>query len=116
MGTLEYVASQHIAEIDDRTLTHLQIVICSKLRRDERFTLRLSPEDGYSGPVTVLWMTSTLPLIFTFTAPARHVINPAWLHLLADAAASNAGLWLIPEHELEPTRHEQPVKREKVAA
>ena len=102
MGTLEYVTSQHIAEIDDRTLAHLQVVICNKLRRGERFTLRLAPADGTSGPVTVLWMNSALPILFTYTAPTHYAMNPVWLQLLADAAASNAGLWVIPEPEPEP--------------
>lgn len=116
MGTLEYVTSQHIAEIDDRTLAHLQIVICNKLRRAERFTLRLAPQDGISGPVTVLWLDGSLPLIFTYTQPARHTINPAWLHLLADAAASNAGLWVIPEPDRSPSVVQVPERRERILA
>ena len=116
MGTLEYVAAQYIAEIDDRTLAHLQIVICNKLRRDERFTLRLEPADGISGPVTVLWVTSALPLLFTYSQPARHNINPAWLQLLADAATSNAGLWVVPEPELLPSTSARHTRREKIPA
>lgn len=111
MGTLEYVTAEHIAEIDDRTLAHLQVVICSKLRRDERFTLRLAPADRAAGPVTVLWMTSTIPVVFTFTQPTRHTLNPEWLRLLAEAAASNAGLWVIPEPAPRPTPHQPSAKR-----
>ena len=118
MGTLEYVTPQHIAEIDDRTLAHLQIVICNKLRRDERFTLRLSPQDGISGPVTVLWMAASLPLRFEYLRQTKHIINPAWLQLLADAAASNSGLWVIPEPlpVVAPSVGERVGRREQVAA
>ncbi|MFE1664058.1 hypothetical protein [Microbacterium sp. P02] len=116
MGTLEYVTSQHIAEIDDRTLAHLQLVICNKLRRDERFTLRLSPEDGISGPVRVLWMTSALPIVFTYSVPARHVYNTAWLHLLADAASSSGGLWVVPEPVMPGAPAPAPARREAVMA
>ena len=118
MGTLEYVTAQHIAEIDDRTLAHLQVVICNKLRRDERFTLSLSPEDGVSGPLTVLWMTSALPLRFTYSLPIRHSLNTAWLQLLADTAASSAGLWLVPEPEPEraPVGSAPVAARSKISA
>ncbi|HEX5728421.1 hypothetical protein [Microbacterium sp.] len=116
MGTLEYVAAQYIAEIDDRTLAHLQIVICNKLRRDERFTLRLEPGDGTSGPVTVMWLTSALPLLFTYSRPTRHDINGAWLQLLADAATSNAGLWVVPEPELRAPTSEQTARPERMRA
>ena len=118
MGTLEYVTDQHIAEIDDRTLAHLQIVICLKLRRDERFTLRLAPGDGISGPVTVLWMSSSLPLRFTYSTATRPVINSAWLHRLAHAAASSTGLLIVPEPgpTRPPSASGRPVRQEEVAA
>lgn len=117
MGTLSFITSQHIAEIDDRTLAHLQIVICNKLRRDEKFLLTLAPADGTSGPVTVLWMTSALSIIFTYTLPTRHPINTAWLHLLADAAATNTGLWVVPEPDIAAAPEmELPTHRERVLA
>ncbi|WP_404432377.1 hypothetical protein LG299_00260 [Microbacterium lacus] len=112
MGTLEYVTAHHIAEIDDRTLAHLQIVICSKLRRDEKFTLRLAPADGFSGPVTVLWLSSSLPLCFQYSLPTHHEINGAWLRLLADAASSNAGLWIMPEPAVAAPAVQHPTPRE----
>lgn len=116
MGTLEYVTAQHIAEIDDRTLAHLQIVICNKLRRDERFTLTLSPTEGASGPKSVLWLTSSLPLRFTYSSPEPQIINRAWLNVLADAAFSSAGLRLIPEPEPGTPSSRRPARREDVPA
>lgn len=116
MGTLEYVTAQHIAEIDDRTLVHLQIVICSKLRRNERFTLKLAPADGISGPVTVLWLSASIPLVFGYSVPTSHVINPGWLRLLADAAASTKGLWIVPEPQPAPSEAEHSGLREKIHA
>lgn len=116
MGTLEYVTSQHVAEVEDRTLAHLQIVICSKLRRNERFTLKLGPGDGVSGPVTVLWMTASLPLSFTYSSPVAHPINRSWLHLLAEAASSTSGLWVVPEPGSVTHAAERPGRREKVSA
>lgn len=116
MGTLEYVTAQHIAEIDDRTLAHLQVVICAKLRRDERFTLRLAPADGVRGPVTVLWLSSSLPLRFEYSLPTHHDLNPAWLRLLSEAAASVKGLWLVPEPHPFPSANARSALEEKIPA
>ena len=112
------VTDQRIAEIDDRTLSHLQIVIFLKLQRDERFTFRLAPADGKSGPLTVLWMTSSLPLRFTYSSDTRPIINTAWLQRLADAAGSSSGLWIVPEPELERPQspHGRTVGPQKIAA
>lgn len=102
MGTLDYIAAGYVAEVDDRILAHLQIVICNKLRRNERFTLTLPPENGAKGPVNVLWFEASLPVRFTYSSPDRPAINPAWLYLLADAASGRTGLRVVPEPQPEP--------------
>ena len=118
MGTLHYIAAQYAAEIEDRTLAHLQIVICNKLRRNERFTLTLSPADGFSGSETVLWFASSLPVRFSYASAAHLDINTAWLYQLADAACSRTGLRIVPEPKQEPAAAPvaQPARRENVPA
>lgn len=118
MGTLNYVDARYTAEIDDRTLAHLQIVICNKLRRNERFTLTLSPADGFDGPATVLWLASSLPVRFSYSTAEPQVINTAWLYLLAEAAAGRTGLRIVPEpeHVHAPAAAPHPARRERVTA
>lgn len=116
MGTLEYVSSQYIAEIDDYTLAHLQVIICNKLRRNERFTLKLSPPNGESGPTKVLWLSASLPLTFTYLHPANRPLNTRWLHLLAEAACSSEGLWVVPEPQPASQNGHRPAQRENALA
>ena len=101
MGYLIYDGDTAEIHMDDRTLAHLQIVICNKLRRNERFNLDLSPKDGFDGPATTLWFESSLPVRFTYSTAEPQAINTSWLYLLADAACSRTGLRLVPEPEQE---------------
>jgi hypothetical protein len=97
MGSLTYPAAGFAAEVDDRVLAHLEIVIFSKLRRNERFMLTLPSEDDGAGQTEVLWLDPAFPLRFTYSASARPAINATWVSSLADEASSRTGLRIIPE-------------------
>jgi hypothetical protein len=95
MGSITYDGL--VIEIDDRTLSHLQIVIVNKLRRGDGFLMswKDSPTvgDGRSG----IWLDRTIPLRFKFDGSRVPVINQAWLEELTASADSSRGLIVTKE-------------------
>ncbi|TIH33819.1 hypothetical protein [Subtercola vilae] len=96
MGSLTYDGTE--IELNDRTLTHLQIVIMQKLRRAESFAMSwaLSPDVG-SGRASI-WLHPAIPLYFRFSGSRAPAINPAWLAELTASANSSRGLIVMPEN------------------
>lgn len=92
MGTLVYNGNGSIP-IDDRLLAHLQVVIIDKLRRQESFPFTWQ----LGGRETTVWFGPSIALEFVYSGGRAPSLNRAWLHQLAEAAASNAGLSAIPE-------------------
>nr|WP_188681220.1 ATP-dependent DNA ligase [Subtercola lobariae] len=86
--------------MDDRTLTHLQIVIVRKLRLSEGFAMSwaFSPDFG-SGRASV-WIHPTIPLHFKFSGSRVPSINPVWLAELTESANSSRGLIVTAENSL----------------
>ncbi|MGF3054974.1 hypothetical protein [Microbacterium sp. YY-01] len=98
MGVLFYGGPYGPIEIEDTALAHLKIVITTKLRRGESFTLSWKhPEDQAGGRSTV-WLHPSIPLRFTFDSPENPEISPAWLDELANSAHSTGGIRLVSEH------------------
>jgi hypothetical protein len=97
MGQLIYDRSTAEIQMDDRTLAHLQIVIISKLRRQESFAFSwkepVSSGDGRS----TIWIYPTVSLRFRFDGSRQPSINQAWISALATSANSGSGLHFIPE-------------------
>lgn len=98
MGTLYYGDSQTPIGIEDRALAHLKVVLTTKLRRNESFTLSWRhPDDEPRGRET-LWLHPAIPLRFVFTEPERPELNAQWLEDLMRSANSTGGIELVPEH------------------
>ena len=97
MGQLIYGPSHDSFEFDDRTLAHFRVVIITKLRRRESFTLTwdISMANG-SGRIS-LWLDPSIPLQFRFDGSREPVLNRAWIEALASVAASTTGLIPLPE-------------------
>ncbi|KQY96812.1 hypothetical protein B5M43_012350 [Microbacterium sp. MEC084] len=95
MGTLYYGSQGTPIEINDRALAHVKMVIVSKLRRGEAFTLSFQHEDG-SGR-SAIWLSSAIPLRFTFEEVQRPELNARWLEELAESANLLGGITLVPE-------------------
>jgi hypothetical protein len=95
VGSLSYEGRTY--ELPDRTLTHLQIVISTKLRRHEAFTLswRVSPDAG-SGR-HVLWIGNGVPIHFDYSAGRPGPVNREWIEALLNGASSPDGLKLMEE-------------------
>src|SRR6478735_4899026 len=65
--------------IEDRALAHLKVVIATKLRRDESFTVSWRhPEDQPRGRSTV-WMHPSIALRFVFDEPEPPELSRSWL-------------------------------------
>jgi len=101
VGKLIYGGSDASFEFDDRLLAHLRIVIVTKLRRRESFTLTWdTPLSEGSGRIS-LWLDANIPLRFHFYGTKEPTINRAWIEALAAVAASTVGLIPVPEPKAE---------------
>ena len=84
--------------IEDRALAHLKVVIATKLRRDESFTLSWRhPDDQPRGRSTV-WLHPSIALRFVFDDPDAPELSRGWLEDLANSANSSGGIMLVAEH------------------
>lgn len=92
MGFLHYGADKHPIEIDDRTLAHLKVVVTTKLRRNESFTLTWKYTDDNGERRTALWLQPAIPLRFEYAATDTEVLDPDLLQQFAEAANTNAGI------------------------
>lgn len=98
MGTLTY-DSNLTADFEDRVLAHIQIVINSKLRRNEAFAFSWRDDKRIGDGRTSIWLNSAIPLSYKYFGGRMPSINPRWLEVLVIAANSQAGLRVVPEPE-----------------
>ena len=96
MGTISYDGL--VVQVDDRTLTHLQIVIVNKLRRGDAFLMswKDAPEAG-SGRSSI-WLHPHVLVHFKFEGSRVPAINEKWLAELSESAESSRGLVVTAEH------------------
>ena len=98
MGTIYYGVSATPIHIDDRALAHLKVVIATKLRRSESFTVTWRhPEDQPRGRSTI-WLHPSIPLRFVFDDPEPTELSRDWIEELASSANSSGGITLVAEH------------------
>lgn len=92
MGTLHYGNACEPIEMPDRVLAHLKVLISTKLRRSESFSL--SWDHIVDGVVerSSIWLHCSIPLQFQVDAEAANKLDRAYLQELADAANSSAGV------------------------
>ena len=97
VGILYYDGQEF--DLEDRTLTHLQIVISTKLRRKEDFFLSWSqPVERGSGR-HALWIDNGVPIHFFYEGSRPPTVNREWIEMLVQAAGRASGLQLteVPE-------------------
>ena len=99
MGTMAH--GNISVDFEDRLLSHLQIVIIQRFRRNESLVISwldaVSVGDGRSS----MWATPTLPMYFKFAGSRVPAIDRKWLQQLTDSAESSTGLVVTsPEGEL----------------
>ncbi|GEK87257.1 DUF7882 family protein [Microbacterium aerolatum] len=98
MGSLYYGDSAEPINIEDRALAHLKIVIATKLRRNESFTLSWRHPDADDSGRSTIWLHPSIPLRFVFDSPEAPAISRQWVEDLANSASSSGGVTLVDEH------------------
>ena len=96
MGKLVYEGSVK-ADIEDRALTHLQLVMTAKLRRGEPFSFTWREDMSVGGGRTTVWVHAGSSLVFKYSGSRQPSINRAWIEALAFTASAPSGLYLVPE-------------------
>lgn len=84
--------------IEDRTLAHLKVVIATKLRRDESFTVSWRHPDDQPRGRSTIWVHPSIPLRFVFDDPEPTELSREWIEELANSANSSGGIMLVAEH------------------
>ena len=97
MGTLFYDGSGSPIHIDDRTLAHLKVVIATRLRRHESFTLSWRHPDGEPRGRSTIWLHPSIPLRFVFDDPQPPALNGRWIEDLMNSVSSTGGILLVDE-------------------
>lgn len=98
VGTIFYGGSATPIHIEDRAMAHLKVVIATKLRRSESFTVTWThPPDQPPGRTTI-WLHPSIPLRFVFDDPEPAELNLDWIRELAQSANSSGGIALIAEY------------------
>ncbi|GAA1243123.1 hypothetical protein JOF42_002177 [Microbacterium phyllosphaerae] len=96
MGSLYYGGSEPI-QIEDRALAHLKVVVATKLRRNESFTLTWKHQDGQSEGRSTVWLHPSIPLRFVFDETEAPELSRRWIEDLAHSANSSGGITLVDE-------------------
>jgi hypothetical protein len=97
VGSLEYGGREF--EFDDRTLTHLQIVFSTKLRRGENFFFSwVQPLERGSGRHAI-WIDNGTAIHFSYGGSRLPAVNRDWIEALLASSGRTAGLQLVPEPE-----------------
>lgn len=114
MGTISYDGI--VVKIDDRTLTHLQIVIVNKLRRGDTFLMSWRDATEAGSGRSSIWLHPYVLVHFTFDGSRVPAINQRWLAELTESADSSRGLIVTAEHgDVPPPLPRQPkVPRETI--
>jgi hypothetical protein len=94
MGRLHYGQDEYSADFDDRTLAHLQMIIGTKLRRQESFMLSWERE---SHGRTSLWIHPAIPMRFEFDQTQPVTLNRDWMEQLSASANSVGGMRITSE-------------------
>jgi hypothetical protein len=102
VGKLIYGTNGAEFEFEDRLLAHLRIVIVTKFRRRESFTLTWDLGVERGGGRMSLWLDPSIPLQFHFYGGKEPALNRAWVDALASISASSVGLMPLPEPATPP--------------
>ena len=98
MGTIYYGSDATAIHIEDRALAHLKVVIATKLRRNESFTVSWRHPDDQPRGRSTIWLHPSIPLRFVFDDPEPTQLSRRWIEELANSASSSGGVTLVAEH------------------
>lgn len=97
MGMLYYGGSAEPIWVEDRALAHLKVVIATKLRRNESFTLSWKHPDGDIPGRSTIWLHPSIALRFEFSEPEPPSLSADWITAMANSANSSGGITLVTE-------------------
>src|SRR5690606_31455704 len=97
MGTIFYGGGADPILVEDRALAHLKVVIATKLRRNESFTLSWRHPEGEKPGRSIIWLHPSIPLRFVFDAPEPPALSAEWITAMANSANTSGGITLVPE-------------------
>ena len=92
MGTLHYGASRTSIRVDDRTLAHLQVVITTKLRRNEGMLLQWDRGVENGSGRGAFWVHPSSDLIYDYEGGREPALDPAELDRMMVEASGRHGL------------------------
>jgi hypothetical protein len=92
MGMLFYGNTGEPIEMPDRVLAHVKVVVATKLRRGESFTLSWRHAAETPRGRSTIWIQPSIPLRFVFETAEPELLDPEHLKRLANEASSSAGL------------------------
>jgi len=84
-------------DVDDRVLMHLQLVIGTKLRRNEPFYFTWASDVSVGGGRTSVWVHSGANIVFSYYGKRQPSVNRTWLESLMRTANTPSGLQIVPE-------------------
>lgn len=97
MGRLVYDGIENMIHVEDRALAHLKVVIATKLRRQESFTLSWRHPEGDPEGRSTIWLHPSIALRFVFDTPETPTLNAAWIERLMHSVNSTGGISLVDE-------------------
>ena len=97
MGTLHYGASRTSIKIDDRALAHLQVVITTKLRRNEGFLLQWDRPKELGSGRGGFWIHPNCDITYEFDGGREAALDHEELDRMMMAAAANGGVRITAE-------------------
>jgi hypothetical protein len=98
VGSLYYGNDDEPIQVEDRALAHLKVVIATKLRRNESFTLSWRHLDADAAGRSTIGLHPSIPLRFVFQESETPELSRSWIEALAHSANSSGGITLIEEH------------------
>ena len=94
MAKLYYGTTTEPISIDDRMLAHVKVVVATKLRRGESFTLSWIHGAGEPAGRSTIWLQPSIPLRFVFDSEQPEALDQNLLKRMANDANSSRGLSL----------------------
>ena len=113
MGHLFYGTSTEPIQIPDRLLAHIKVVVTTKLRRSESFTLSWTHVDGTPGR-SALWLQPAIPLRFVFDSAEPEALSSSnssaglTVDLTADIPTTETAPRAVPARTVAPAGRRRP--------
>lgn len=109
MAKLFYGTSVEPIVVDDRLLAHVKVVVATKLRRGESFTLSWTHAPEEAGGRSTIWLQPSIPLRFVFDSEQQETLDQSLLQRMANDASSSRGLSLdVPADAVAETAGSRP--------